>query len=358
MRGNQWARLLAFVTGVINQELLLQNEYLAAENRILRAHLPQRLRLSDPERMTLADIGKRLGRKALSRIACVAKPETILAWYRKLIARKFDGSKYRHYPGRPRIAREIEALIVRFARENSGWGYDRIAGALSNLGHHVSDQTVGNVLRRQGVRPAPKRSQTYLWRDFIAAHMSVLSGIDFFTVEVLTWKGLATYYVLFLIQLETRRVTLAGLTRHPTEEWMQQMARNITDESSGALSGRRYIAHDRDAKFCELFRSTLTASGVVPLKLPPRSPNLNAFAERWVRSVKQECLSRLILMGEQSLRRALSDYTDHYLSERHHQGKGNVILFPKPDQPRARMRTEVHCRERLGGLLKYYCRTA
>ena len=255
MRGNQWARLLAFMTGVINQELLLQNEYLAAENRILRAHLPQRLRLSDPERMTLADIGKRLGRKALSRIACVAKPETILAWYRKLIARKFDGSKYRHYPGRPRIAREIEALIVRFARENSGWGYDRIAGALSNLGHHVSDQTVGNVLRRHGVAPAPKRSQTYLWRDFIAAHMSVLSGIDFFTVEVWTWKGWATYYVLFLIQLETRRVTLAGLTRHPTEEWMQQMARNITDESSGALSGRRYIAHDRDAKFCELFRS-------------------------------------------------------------------------------------------------------
>jgi hypothetical protein len=186
MRGNQWARLLAYVAGVINQDLLLQNDYLAAENRILRAHLPQRLRLSDPERATLAEIGKRLGRKALSGIACVAKPETILAWYRKLIARKFDGSKYRDYPGRPRISREIEALILRFARENSGWGYDRMAGALFNLGHEVSDQTVGNVLRRHGVAPAPRRTQTYLWRDFIAAHMSVLSGIDFFTVEVLT----------------------------------------------------------------------------------------------------------------------------------------------------------------------------
>ncbi len=157
------------MTGVINSDLLLQNEYLAAENRILRAHLPQRLRLTDPERMTLADIGKRLGRKALARVACVATPETILAWYRKLIARKFDGSKHRDYPDRPRMAREIEALIVRFARENSGWGYDRIAGALSNLGHQVSDQTVGNVLRRHGMAPAPKRSQTYPWKDFIAS---------------------------------------------------------------------------------------------------------------------------------------------------------------------------------------------
>ena len=139
---------------------------------------------------------------------------------------------------------------------------------------------------------------------------------------------------------------------------MQQMARNITDESSGALSGCRLVLHDRDAKFCESFRSTLTAGGVVPLKLPPRSPNLNAFAERWVRSVKQECLSRLILMGEPSLRRALSDYAEHYHSERNHQGKGNVILFPKPDQPRSRVRTNVQCRERLGGLLKYYSRAA
>src|ERR1700692_1685957 len=154
-----WARLLAFVTGLVNQELLLQNEYLAAENRILRAHLPSRLHLSDPERCTLAEIGKRLGRKRLKQVACVAKPDTILAWYRRLIARKFDGSKNRTSPGRPAIKSELEALIVRFARENSGWGYDRIVGALANLGHSVSDQTVGNILRRYGLAPAPKRSQ-------------------------------------------------------------------------------------------------------------------------------------------------------------------------------------------------------
>jgi putative transposase len=192
-----WARLLAFVTGLVNQELLLQNEYLAAENRILRGHLPSRLALSDPERCALAGIGKRLGRKGLKLVACAAKPDTILGWYRQLIARKFDGSKCRSYPGRPRVQASVEALVVRFARENSGWGYDRIAGALANLGHHLSDQTVGNILRRHNIAPAPKRSQTTTWKEFIRRHMDVLAGTDVFTVDVLTWRGLVTYYVLF-----------------------------------------------------------------------------------------------------------------------------------------------------------------
>jgi len=157
MRDNKWVRLLAYVTGLVNQRLLLQNEYLIAENRILRSHLPSRLRLSNSERSTLAGIGKRLGRRNLLLVASVALPDTILAWYRRLIAQKFDGSKRRSYPGRPPITPEIEALIVRMARENSGWGYDRIVGALANLGHRVSDQTVGNILRRYGIPPAPQR---------------------------------------------------------------------------------------------------------------------------------------------------------------------------------------------------------
>src|SRR6516225_7561772 len=155
-----WARLLAFVTGLVNQELLLRNEYLAAENRILRAHLPSRLRLSDAERSTLAEIAKRVGRKALKDIARVAKPDTILDWYRRLVAQKFDGSRHRAYPGRPRVPPEVEALVVRFARDNRGWGYDRIVGALANLGQPVSDRTVGNILRRHGIAPVPERSKT------------------------------------------------------------------------------------------------------------------------------------------------------------------------------------------------------
>jgi putative transposase len=303
MAEQKWVRLLAYVTGLVNQKLLLQNEYLATENRILRAHLPARLRLSNPERSTLAEIGKRLGRRMLEQVACVAKPDTILAWYRRLVASKFDGSKHRDSPGRPPINPETEALIVRFARENSGWGYDRIVGTLANLGHFVSDQTVGNILRRYGLAPAPKRSQKMTWKDFIASHMSVLVGTDFFTVEVLTWRGLTTYYVLFFIQLKSRRINLAGLTRHPTSEWMLQMAGNATDETSGFLRGQKYVLHDRDTKFCASFREVLRSSGIQPLALPPHSPNLNAFSERWVRSVKQECLSKLILFGEASLRR-------------------------------------------------------
>ena len=350
--------MLAYVTGLVNQRLLLQNEYLIAENRILRSHLPSRLRLSDPERSTLAEIGKRLGRRNLQLVASVALPDTILAWYRRLIAQKFDGSKRRSYPGRPPITPEIEALIVRMARENSGWGYDRIVGALAKLGLHVSDQTVGNVLQRYGIPPAPKRSQQTTWKQFISAHMAVLTGVDFFTVEVLTWRGLATYYVLFFVQLETRRVTLAGVTRHPTADWMLQMSRNATDEESGHLRGQRYLLHDRDTKFCPAFRDVLRSAGVRPVVLPPQSPNLNAFAERWIRSIKQECLSKLILCGEASLRRALTEYIVHFHWERNHQGKANQLLFPTRAADRGGIRTGVRCEERLGGLLKYYRREA
>src|SRR5215831_17091751 len=203
-----WVRILSFVTGLVNQELLLRNEYLAAENRILRAHLPARLRLSDAERSTLAEIAKRLGRKALKDIARAAKPDTLLAWYRRLVTQKFDGSHGRACPGRPRISPEVEALVVQWARENRGWGYDRIVGALANLGHVISDRTVGNILRRHNLAPAPERSRTTSWKEFIRSHLEVLAGADFFTVEVLTWRGLVTYYVLFFIELGTRRVYL------------------------------------------------------------------------------------------------------------------------------------------------------
>ena len=356
MQNNSWARLLAYVTGLVNQRLLLQCEYLIAENRILRSHVSGRPRLSDAERSTLAEIGKRLGRKCLAEVACVAKPETILAWYRRLIARKFDGSKHRSYPGRPRVGPELEALILRMAQENEGWGYDRIAGALANLGHQLSDQTIGNILKRHGIAPAPKRSQSTRWKDFIAAHMAVLAGTDFFTVEVLTWRGLVTYYVLFFLHLEARRVTLAGITRHPTETWMTQMARNAVDENAGAVRRCRYLLHDRDAKFCVAFLDVFASEGIRCLKLPPRSPNLNAFSERWVRSVKEECLSHLILFGERSLHRAVTEFVAHFHSERNHQGKGNALLFPAPATLTARR--HVRCRERLGGLLRYYGRAA
>src|SRR5215467_5404555 len=344
--------------GTGEPELLLQNEHLVAENRIMRAHFQARLRLSDRERRTLAEIGKRLGRKVLEKVACVAKPDTILAWYRGLMARKFDGSQSRSYPGRPRISAEVTELVVRFARENSGWRYDRIAGALAKLGHQISDQTVGNILRRHDIAPAPQRSQTTSGKEFIRRHLDVLAGTDFFTVEVLTWRGLVTYYVLFFLHLETRRLSLAGITRHPTQEWMTQMARNAVDEESGYLRCHRYVLHDRDPRFCADFRKTLATGGVKCLRLPARSPNLNAFAERWVRSVKSECLSHFILVGEGSLRRAMKNFCEHYHGERNHQGKDNVLLFPAPVRLEPCRRRGIRCRQRLGGLLRYYSRAA
>ena len=271
------------------------------------------------------------------------------------MAQKFDGSKHRSYPGRPMVQPEVEALVIRMARENSGWGYDRIVGVLANLGHQISDQTVGNILRRHGTAPAPKRSQVTTWKDFLATHMNVLAGCDFFTVEVLTWRGLVTYYVLFFIQLESRRVTIAGITRHPDEEWMQQAVRNATHDGWGYLAGCRYLLHDRDTKFCANFRTTLRTEGVKPVALPPRSPNLNAFAERWVRSVKQECLSKLILLGPDALWKELNEYCAHYHRERNHQGKDNLRLFPTSSAQPGRA---LLCQHRRGGLLKYYERAA
>ena len=346
-----WVRLLPFVTGMVDQELLARNEYLAAENRILKARLKGRLKLSDAERATLGEIGHGLGRKVLGEVATVARPDTVLAWYRKLVARKFDGSKARR-SGRPRIKREVEQLIVRMAKENRDWGYDRIAGASANLGYEVCDQTVGNVLQRHGLSPAPERKRTTAWSAFIRIHLALLAGTDFFTAEVLTLHGLVTYHVLFFIHLESRRVDIAGVTVHPDERWMRQIARNMTMEGYGALRDCRYLLHDRDTKYTQSFRAIIASGGVEPLVLPARSPNLNAYAERWVRSVKEECLSKVILFGERSLRRALSEYVEHFHAERNHQGRGNVLLFPRGTN--IRRDGPVRCRERLAGLLRFY----
>ena len=230
-----WKRLLAHITGSVDQELLLRNEYLATENRILRNQLKGRLRLTDPERMSLAEIGKRLGRRALEEVAQIVRPGTILGWHRKLIARKFDGSKSRSMLGRP----TTENLVLQFARENRGWGYRRIVGALRNLGHEVSHQTVANILKRHGLPPAPERGKGMAWRDFIRSHTEVLAAVDFFTAEVWTSAGLMTCYVLTFMRVASRKVCIAGITMSPDSGWMQQMARNISQADIGFLSGCR-----------------------------------------------------------------------------------------------------------------------
>ena len=223
-----WKTLLAYITGTVDQELLLGNGYLVTENRILRNRITGRVRLTDDDRRILAEIGKKLGKQALAEVASIGSPETILAWHRKLIAQKLDGSQQRNAPGRPPIDAELEALVVRLAQENRSWGYNRIAGALQHLGYTISDQTVGNILKRHGIPPAPERKKTTTWKEFIRTHTEVLVAMDFFTTEVWTWGGLVTYYVLFFLRLRTRGVHIAGLTPHSDQGWMAQVARNIT----------------------------------------------------------------------------------------------------------------------------------
>ena len=298
-----WKTLLADITGSVDQELLLRNEYLVTENRLLRNQITGRIRLSDGERKALAEIGQKLGKQALQEVARLVKPDTILGWHRKLVAKKFDGSPQCKAPGRPPIDQELEALIVRIAQENRSWGYDRIVGALANLGDTVSDQTVGNILKRHGIPPAPERKTTTTWKEFIRTHLDVLVATDFFTAEVWTTAGLVTYYVLFFIHLASRKVHEAGVTPHPNEAWMVQVARNVTMEAWGFLSPGQYLIHDRDTKFCPALQHIIDDAGVERVALPPRSPNLNASAERWIRSIKEECLARLIRFGEAALYR-------------------------------------------------------
>jgi transposase InsO family protein len=374
-----WKTFLAYITGTVDQELLLRNEYLVTENRILRNQIQGRLRLSTGERKALAEIGQKLGKQALDEVATIVKPETILAWHRKLVTQKFDGSQRRKTPGRPRIDQELETLVVRMAQENRSWGYDRIVGALTHLGYRMSAQTVGNILKRHGIPPAPERQTTTTWNEFIRTHLDVLVATDFFTAEVWTLGGLVTYYVLFFIRLGTRQVHVAGVTPHPNHAWMMQIARNLTMEQWGFLASGQYLIHDRDGKYGPAFRQIIDAAGVTRVPLPPRSPNLNAYAERWVRSVKDEVLLRLILFGERSIHYALTQYEAHYHTERPHQGQGNVVLMPTLAQGTVqkahvasplttphehggagslRGPVSIKCCERLGGLLKYYDRDA
>src|SRR4029450_1547765 len=350
-------KLLAYITGSVDQELLLRNEYLVTENYILRNQTDARVPLNDGERKVLAEIGKKLGKHALAEVATIVKPDTILAWHRKLVAQKFDGSEQRKSVGRPRVDKEIEDLVVQMAKENRGWGSDRIAGALAALGYDISDQSVGNILKRRGLPTAPDRKKTTTWKEFIRTHMEVLWATDFFSTEVWTLGGVGTCYVLFFIKLDTRGVHIAGVTAHPNEAWMMQMARNATMEEWGFLEPGQYLIHDRDSKYCDAFKQIIDNAGVKRLPLPPRSPWLNAFAERWVKSVKDEALSRMILFGETSLCHVLDEYVEHYHTERPHQGKDNVIPFPVP-RPEGAADGPIECRERLGGFLKYYNRKA
>jgi putative transposase len=309
--------LLVTLAGWVNRHQQDVIDYLTEENRVLHEELGgRRVRLNDDQRRRLAGRGQRLGRRLLNQVATIVTPDTILRWHRRLIAQKWTFRSRR--VGRPGIMREVRALIVRMATENPGWGYSRIQGALRNLDHRVARSTVAKVLKDHGIPPVPGRPSS--WRTFLRAHWGAVAGADFFTTEVWTTRGLRTYYTLFVLDLRSRRVQVVGSTPNPDAAFMVQAARRLTDAVDGFLARHRILICDRDGKWTEQFRELLEAAGVRVILTPYQAPNANAHTERFVRSIREECLDRVILFGEGHLIRALDEFTAHYHRERNHRG--------------------------------------
>ena len=281
-------------------------------------------------------------------------PETILAWHRRLVALKW--TFHRRTVGRPPITQEVRVLILEFARNDSNWGYTSIRDRLRNLGHRISRSTVASVLREHGVEPAPKRGRRTSWSTFLKAHWPRLAAIDFTTVEVWTKGGLVTHYVLFVMELATRRVICPGITPYPDGAWMLQIGRNLTDALTGFLLAKHFLIMDRDSIFHAAFRGLLEQAGIRPVRTPPSSPNCNAHLERFHGSFKREVADRMIFFGERHLRHSIDEFLKYYHGERNHQGLGGQIIDP----PKGIGSSEgkVRRRERLGGMLKYYYRDA
>ena len=232
------------------------------------------------------------------------------------------------------------------------WGYTRLRGALENVGLDIGRSTIQRILTEHGIEPAPLRGRTMPWKTFLKAHWGAIAAADFFSVEALARGGLVRYLALFVIDLNTRRVHIAGVTCAADGAWMAQIARNLTDAAAGPLTGFGQLIVDRDPLYTAHFRTLLQAAGVNLLRLPANSPNLNAYAERFVRSIKQECLRHIIPLGERHLRTTVHEFVEHYHSERNHQGLGNVIPFPSP--PATTIDGRICRSERLGGLLNFY----
>ncbi len=289
-----WHILLACLCGMANQR---QQQIIQFQNAQIETLLKKlgkkRLLLDDDQRRLLAVKAHAIGRKALLELTTIVTPDTILRWHRELVARKFDSSDKRK-PGRPCIRQEVVDSIVRFATENPTWSYDRIQGALKNVGYRIADSTVANVLKSHGIEPAPDRERTPAWSTFLKAHWDSIFATDFTTVEVWTRNGLVTFYVLAVMHLKTRRVHIVGITPSPNATWMKQVCRNLTDCEDGFLKDAKYLIVDRDTSFIAMrdFLEQNTDTEVV--LLPPKSPNLNAYMERWFRSLKSECLDRMI----------------------------------------------------------------
>jgi transposase InsO family protein len=332
--------------------------YCLEENAVLREVLQDRYHCKSP-RLT-SEQKKRLGRRALhlgkpllDDVARIYRPDTVLGWYRDLIGKKYDrhGGKGKK-PGPPMIPQEYRETILRIARRNPEWGYQRIAAYMAYLKMKVSASTVKRVLLDYGIIPDPEKKKHMDWQQFLDSHRDVIAATDFCTAEVLEDNHLTRHHILIFIDIKTRKVSLGGIRHDPNEPWMLQVARNQTDCFDGFLNGKRYLIHDRDTLFTGKFRKLLKESGIQCKKIRARTPDMNAYAERFVQTIQQECLDKLILTSEKQLWHVVNEYILYYNHERPHQGLGGGFIEPWPQDEGG----EIMEFQRLGGLLKSYRR--
>ncbi|MHC4203581.1 MAG: integrase core domain-containing protein, partial [Planctomycetota bacterium] len=282
-------------------------------------------------------------------------PDTIMRWYRKLIAEKYDGSQNRTYASRPQTPQEVVDLIIRFKQENPRWGYKKIRDQVVYLGYNICKSSVKNILIKHGYDPEPDLTVRSRWHEFIKSHWDVLAACDFFTIELLVGSRLVRCTLFFVMDLATRKVFFAPVKLQPDGKYMRQVVRMLTDSEEGFLYGKRYLIHDRDPLYTTAgFHETLRISGIEAVKLPVRSPDLNCYAERFVKSIKSECLDHLILSSVKQLEYVIEQYCAYYNHERIHQGVGRIIEPKHAIDDTA----DIVCVERLGGLLKSYHRLA
>ena len=354
MKQNFWLTLVTCLAYCIDKELWKAVDSLKEQVKVLKEkqEKDKRILLNNHQRMRLAAKATRLTRRLLEKTSVLFTPDTILGWHRKLVAQKHDGSDNCKNPGRPKISQETTDLVIRFKQENPHRGYTRIRDYIVYLGYKIGETTVKNILLENGYDPEPDLTRKTTWKEFIKSHWSVLAACDYFSIELLVKGKLVRCMVLFAIHLSTRKVEILGVRPQPNGPWREQIARNLTDDD-GFLAGKKYLIHDRDPLYPAKFESTLKTTGVESVKLPPRSPNLNAHAERFVRSIKEECLSHLILSSEEQRRYVLSKYLKYYHQERIHQGINRII-----EAQHKGCQGEILCLERLGGPLKSYHRKA
>ena len=359
--------LIVMIACSLNERMQKRLDYKTEEVLILKEILQSvtgkaRIDFTEEQRRRLAVVGKDLTPKERTACCEIVRPRTILDWFRRIFSEKYDSSKSPR--GRPAKSKETRDLVIKLALDNLPSGYTKIRDAVNvGLGIDICRNTVANILNKAGIVPAPEREKKRTWRQFIRSHWHCLYACDFFTVEVLGVFGAVRHSVFFVIEIETRAVEIAGFRVDPDGAWMMQIARNLTDPIDGFLRDARYLIHDADPLFTDAFKAILRPSdsgkgeGVQCVQIPPRSPNCNPHAERFVKSIKAECLQHFVFFGERHLRYVVKEYVAHYLEERFHQGIGSRLIRPSSANENAQ-NGAIRCRSRLGGLLNFYYRQA